>query len=534
MTDRTLAELLREPEDAVEDLEPYHPVAVLRRLERSRRFHRDPRLGRVYHPGAVSLRENVATDSLHVVVDGDRIAAHVDRVSPLNLGASGGARYALGRVALHNVAGAAGDIARALRGRQGDHRCELDCEWVPDLTDGRRTPLLDPQESPWGVHVEARVGGSLDEGRLRDALRQITGEDRLSVVDGSGDAALGEAREALAGEAVALDCGPPLLARLVRHPGGDTVTLNVNHAAADGPGALGVLRSLARAYAGDADVAPHDFLATLDLPVVPVPSRRHGISRRYQATMDRVRDALARPVRLMPDHASDRSGHGFHLVTLGPDDPGNLAAVSDPDLDNDVLVTALHLAVAAWNAEHRHPEGRIAALLPVDLRFQPWPDSVVGNLSVTARVSTTPAQRTSASDALAAVSSQTVRNIRTRTGTALIHALERNDLLPLWARQSVVVLQPLTANHLLDSAVLSYLGRLEPIGFGDAGDAVEMWISTPARMPSGLAVGGAMLGGRLHLAFRYPYRLFAPEAARRFAQCFLAQLRLVVAASGGA
>jgi hypothetical protein len=49
-------------------------------------------------------------------------------------------------------------------------------------------------------------------------------------------------------------------------------------------------------------------------------------------------------------------------------------------------------------------------------------------------------------------------------------------------------------------------------------------------MPQGLSIGAAIVGERLHLAFRYPRRLFAPAAARRFAECYLAQIRLVATA----
>jgi len=45
------------------------PAALLRHLDVSGHVHRDSRVGRLYHRGMVSMRENVATDSLHVVVE---------------------------------------------------------------------------------------------------------------------------------------------------------------------------------------------------------------------------------------------------------------------------------------------------------------------------------------------------------------------------------------------------------------------------------------------------------------------------------
>ena len=511
-------------------------TALFRELEGSRRFHRDTGIGRIFHPGAVSFRENVRDNSLHITVVDDRVSAHVDRVSPLGIRSERSSRYALGRVALHNVYGMASDLGRLLRGRQGDHRCELDCEWVSTGADGAEAgelPVLDPEASPWSVHLEVRVAGRLDDARMTEAFAGAVPEaDVVSAVVCPDDRALEAARVELQARAVPVTDRAPLRAVLAHHPGGDVLMLNVNHAAADAPGSLQVIDVLGRAYAGRPSTPSLDFLAARDLPVRPAASRPKSLAQRYRTALESVRDALARPILLRPDGGSDEPGHEFHLVTVDSEDPASLGGVRDRDRDNDVLVAALHLAISVWNADHGAKNGGIAVLVPVDLRNLPWADHVVGNFSVTARISTAPGDRSDPTAALAAVTAQTARNIRTRTGHALIDALDRNGLLPLWARQSVVVLQPLTANHLLDSAVLSYVGRIdEPPSFGaDAGDTTELWLSTPARMPHGLSIGAVVLAGRLHLTFRYPRRLFGAEAVRRFAECYVAQLRLVATA----
>src|ERR1700710_1575768 len=51
------------------------PAALLAHLDHSGHFHRDGRIGRVFHRGMVSLRENVETESLHVSIDGNRVSA---------------------------------------------------------------------------------------------------------------------------------------------------------------------------------------------------------------------------------------------------------------------------------------------------------------------------------------------------------------------------------------------------------------------------------------------------------------------------
>ena len=512
------------------------PVGVLRDLESSRRFHRDTGLGRIFHPRMVTFRENVPTNSLHVLVDQNRISAHVDRVSPLGLRPEHPPRYSLRRAVAHNIAGMLDDLFRLALGREGDHRAELDCEWLGDPS-RRATPrdhLLDPAASAWSVHLEARVAGALDEARLRSALavlcRNGVDVDLLDAVDCEDDASLDSARTQLLSQAVAMNQSPPLRARLARHPGGDILMLNLNHAASDGNGALRVLRLVAQAYAGQAEPdPPPDFLATHDLPVRPASAPVSAPMARYHGGVERLRDLLARPARLARQDPSEDSGFGFHLVCLGADDTRRVINAERPGTSRNILMAALHLAIGDWNLQHDAPGRRIGVLVPVDLRPQPWPAELVGNFTVTTRVSTSRRHRKGPASALAAITSQTTRNRRIRTGTALVEALERAGLLPLWAQQSEVVLQPLTRNGEVDTAVLAHLGWVdEPPSFGaDAGETVDLWFSVPARAPLTLCIGAVTVSGQLHLTFRYPRRLFSPDAARRFADCYLAQIRLV-------
>jgi HAD superfamily hydrolase (TIGR01490 family) len=101
------------------------PAALLRELEESGRFRRDTRLGAIFHRGQVSLREVSPTHSLHITVGkGNKVSAHVDRYSPLatNQPEKEVARYALHRVAAHNVAGIAGGLVRLIPGRRRRRR----------------------------------------------------------------------------------------------------------------------------------------------------------------------------------------------------------------------------------------------------------------------------------------------------------------------------------------------------------------------------------------------------------------------------
>ncbi|MGH2944370.1 MAG: hypothetical protein ACRDLN_16535, partial [Solirubrobacteraceae bacterium] len=442
--------------------------------------------------------------------------------------------YSLGRTLAHNLTGATQDLLWLLRGREGDHRCELNCEWV---TGAARTPardeLLDPPA--WSVQLEARVAGSLDAARLRTALADVLGSrsDALEVVDCRDAAALDATRVRLQSSAVAVTRRPPLRACLARHPGGDVLMLNLNHAAADGFGALHVLRRVARAYAGeDRSDAPLDFLASRDLPVRPAHLRTPLAVRPLKRAGQRVRDTLSPPGRLAPELAEDRDGIGFHLLALSEGDSRLVLGGRRSAATTNALIAALHTAIGAWNRQHGTPGGRISVLVPADLRPPDWRDDTIANLSVNSRVSTSRRERAHARAALKAIAAQAKRNKRARTGVALIAALERARLMALWAKQSTVVLQPVTGNELVDSTMFCDLGPVdEPPSFGpDAGETVELWFSAPARVPLSLCVGVVTVAGRLHLTFRYPHRLLGPDAVRRFADCYVDHLRWVATA----
>ena len=505
------------------------PVAFFRRMVSSGRFHRDSGFGRIYHPGSISLRENAPTDSLHIVIHGDHISAHVDRVSPLGAGAGDSTRYSLRAAAAHNVVGAAQDFVRLLRGRKGDHRSHLDCAWMWDGHAGTPDPghLLHP--TAWSVHLETKVEGSLDDVRLRKALDTVLGHrpaqhEPLDVVDCPDDRSLDAARAQLLGEPVAMTEWPPLRARLARRPDGDVLLLNVNHGAGDGFSAVRVLEAIADAYADtDAPGPPLDFLAVNDLPVRPASASVSVVAGWYKAGVEALRDLLARPARLASDQPDDEPGYGFHFVALSVADTRRVANVHRQGTARNLLLAALHLAIGEWNGDHGAPGRRVGVLVPVDLRPPEWNHELIGNFCVTARISTSRRHRSGQRAALKAITAQKTRNKRFRTGVALLAALERTGLLPLWAKQSLVVLQPLTRNREVDTAMLANIGWLEqPPSFGaDAGETTAVWFSSPARTPESLCIGAVIVAGRLHLTFRYPHRLFGADAARRFAESYV-------------
>lgn len=420
--------------------------------------------------------------------------------------------------------------------------------------------LLDTETAPWSIQLEARVTGSLEEERLRAALRAALGRhpmararraasrrtrhrdvweipptadlDPLRVVDCADDAALGAVRARLQSMAVPLTESPPWRAVLARHPGGDVLMLNLNHAATDGFGGLRLLRSVARAYQDAPDPLPDlDFHAERDLVARLAAADAPTRIRRYLALAEKLRDLLAAPARLAVEQADDTAGYGIHHIRLGIEDTQRLVHADHAGSVNDVLLAALHLATADWNQRHGAPCRRVAVLVPANLRPPAWRQEAVGNFSLPARISTSGRHRTTPAAALAAVTAQTSRKKRSGMGTGLLELLGRSHLLPLWAKEVLVALIPVVGNRFVDTAILSNLGHLDdPPWFGDdAGETVEVWFSAPARMPLGLSIGAVTVSGCLHLALRYRHRQFGPDAARRFAQCYLTHLQALTA-----
>lgn len=577
-------------------------AGLFRDLEARGQLRRDTGIGRIYHPGAVSYREAVAENALHVIVRGDHVAAHIDRVSPIEFPKERPARYSIWRTAVHNLAGMAEGTVRALGARRLKSRCGPAGEWVEvdhdlitrvlHLEDEAELPagaldrlrraldegdaggvrlvpfnvvdeivhLLDRDGDPWSVQLEARTDGRLDEERLRTAVGQALGRhpmararkgasprrrnrdyweiprdldlDPLCTVDCPDEAALSAARAELQSQSVPLSQSPPLRIWLARTPDRDVVMLNVNHAATDGFGAVRLLQSVGRAYANQADPLAHvDFLAERSLtgrlsrPSVP------AWVRRQLGLAERLRDLVSPPARLSSDRGSRQPGYGFHHVRLDPEETQRLVSLDPAGDVNDLLVAALHLAVGTWNDEHGTPCRRVSVLVPAKPRPPEWRTDLVGNFSLPARVSTNRSDRANPGRALAAITAQTRRTKRSGVGTAFLEILSRSWLLPLRAKQALVDLLGVLGDRFLDTAILVDLGHLEdPPSFGPDADTDEidaLWFSAPAPMPLGLSVGAVTARGRLHLVVRYRHAQFNADAARRFVDCYLAQLRRV-------
>ncbi len=411
--------------------------------------------------------------------------------------------------------------------------------------------LLDTPSEPWTIQLEARVRAHLDEDRLRSAVqqgvsahamararhlsrdeagRQLTWEitatldvDPLQVVDCDDDGALAALRGELYSASVPLSQSPPLRVRLARHPEGDVVMICTNHAAFDGYGALRVLQSVARAYAGVPDPAPPVALCEArDIEGHLGHERPSLRSRRWRALARKALDLSSRPARLGTDQPGAQPGYGFHHLCVPVPAPRGDATV------NDLLVAALNMAVDGWNAEHGVRCRRIGLLMPVNLRPKAWKTDIVTNYVMETWVSTRAGDRNTPQGVLDTVVGQT-RRIKGGGAAALFKLLRYAPRLPPWVKRLLSPILRLTGNRLIGTAVMSNLGRIDdPPSFGpDGGEVDAMWFSAPARMPCGLSLGAVSLGKQMYLAFRYRRALWGPAAAIRFAERFQVELNVL-------
>lgn len=432
---------------------------------------------------------------------------------------------------------------------------------MTDLTD-QRLPFtlvdelflyLERADAPLTVQLEAEIPIRLDEGRLSAALTSAlehhplarasqspvsgleqgfewrvnaaAGIDALTIVECSSEAELSAARRDLYSTPIPLDTAPPLRVWLVHAPGRDVVMLSIHHAAADGIAAMRLLRSVTAAYGGLPEPAPSvDLLHARSLTDRLQPKGISDNVRQLGHQASAALQSLDAPARI-----AGAGGHGagggyrFEQRELDARLLTQMARDVEPTV-NDVLLAALHLTIDRWNRAQGADAGRIAVLMPVNLRPAQWRDEVVSNFALFVTVSTRFRDRRHPTACVEAIHRQTRAFKEQQAATWLLPLLRRGRPFPLWLRQLAAPALLGAEERFADTAVLSNLGRVAPLA-GLADDiAPQLWFSPPARMPVGVAVGVLTIEASLHLVFRYSTTLLSEEAGSRFADHFKSSL----------
>lgn len=407
---------------------------------------------------------------------------------------------------------------------------------------------LDREDEPWGVHIEAEVEGSIDPERLVDAVRGAAAHHpiaraRLSESRGIdisydwaiaeeladppvsvADVSLDQAREALMGHTPALDRTGPFEVVLVKRAAGDVLLLNLHHAAGDGIGALRLLVSILRAYAGEREPEP---------PVDPTEVRdvtdligAAGIGdriTRIRALAEHVARFVTPPIRIEPQGGDDGvPGYGFETMHFSP---GDVAAIVEHRANgatvNDVLMAALGVAARRWNEDRGGGTGRAALMMPVNLRPREWRFEVIANFASYVTVHLAEDEQKDLRTAVAATADRTRKIKDDGIPGLIVDLLAFPTALPTGVKQRLQTLIPLTGNVVVDTAVLSNLGRLDELpAAGDAGDVVRIAFTPPGRMPLGASLGVATVGDDMWVTLRYRHALFDADAAAEFGRLY--------------
>jgi NRPS condensation-like uncharacterized protein len=409
---------------------------------------------------------------------------------------------------------------------------------------------LDRRPEPWTVHYEVRVRQQLETERLADAIAAAAGRHPLArarlaswrfqdcsydweiadaltripltVVVCGDEQALAKERDRLFTTSPSLEEAPPFTLVLARGPDWDSVLLNLNHSAGDGVSAARLMLSILRYYAGQEDpVPPLDPLAVHDVRRFSAATSPEEKRARRRALARGAWRPFVRTARVARDGDDDRPAYGFELLSLSAEESRAVFARRPPATTiNDVLLAALAVTIARWNAAHARSARLLALTMPVNLRPSEWRLEVVGNLASWVTVWILPQPGEALSSVIERIGART-RAIKSEgTGGMAVDLLEGPAKLPIATKRWLQDLIPLTGNVVVDTASLSNLGRLDALPSVFGGATVEVAFSPPGRMPLGVTLGVVTLEDRVHLTVRYRHAQFGPEAARRFTMLY--------------
>ena len=409
-------------------------------------------------------------------------------------------------------------------------------------------------DQPQNACIEIRVSGSIDVSKLTNAVAaavathpmararraagrrvlrppmwelrapaQIDPGKVIQVTDADNDEHLSALRAAFTSQLIDL-CEPPAIRLLlVRRPGGDSLLYAWNHAMADGMGGIRFFRSVVRHYEGAADPVPDvDPLAARELRFDP--EEDQAANADPSAPVTRWNDL---PTLVCPLRPTVEPGYGMCYASRDVDafDLRLLHEHRSTITVNDVLVAALHLAIAEWNQRQHESAERVMVLMPVNLRPAAWLHEVVANVVGHGVVQTTAEQRVNPTVLMDVVCDQT-QLLRKYSAAAFRGR-------PSWLRRLdpffiLLLSQPRIRRRRQVAALMSNVGRLRGFdSLGTAGSIVELWGSTPASMPPGLGIGVVRFRNRMCLSLRYRHVLFDDDAARSFLGLFMDQIDVV-------
>jgi NRPS condensation-like uncharacterized protein len=313
---------------------------------------------------------------------------------------------------------------------------------------------------------------------------------------------------------------------------GDRVLICSNHVAADGVGCARFVRSVCRAYRGEALDAPSVDIGTARAAVGDAgPTSPRTALKLLGDGLRSLGTTLREPARIAGNGGVETEGWLFERRRLDADLTERvLGERSEGATVNDVLLAALHRCIEAWNREHGEPARRISVMMPLNLRPREWFYDVVGMFTTIASVSTRRRDRRGTGTTLRTVVEQT-RRVKDRDRTTIPHEVAKllPSGTPVGLKEWVPELLDGLGRRFVDTAVLSNLGRMPAPWPGFIpDDDPTLWFSPPSFTLAPVGIGVATVGGTIHLTGRYWRRTFDADAATSFTDRYLDCLESVV------
>lgn len=388
------------------------------------------------------------------------------------------------------------------------------------------------------VHLELRVTGHVDAGRLATALATAADAHPMARARPAPEPAwalraqwvldaplavevvddVERARDVLQST---LPDDRAVTVVVARDGGGDVVAFRFHHAAIDGRGALRFVGSVVDAYAGRP--LPDDGLGRVrDLRRLAGARGPADVAARAGKIAS---DALGRAglTRIAADRGAGGPHHALVTRCLEPAVVDALRA-SRPEgaTLNDLLLAAHLRTVVAWNERRGARVGRsVSVMMPVDLRGD---GDAVANLASYVAVVVPTRDLADPATAVAAVAAQT-RAVKERGTAGWIVDVLSLLVVPRGLKRVMPRLLPLVESRFVETTILSNLG---PAAFGDLGEAGavrEVRFSPPNLSPR-MAVTLGVVGhdDGLTLTWRSLRRQVGPDGLAAFAGLFLARL----------
>ncbi len=419
---------------------------------------------------------------------------------------------------------------------------------------------IDRRPETWSIHLEIRVSGHISTRRLSYALRAAIARHPLArarsqyfegsateyfwefpseldhlpltVLDAKNEEDVVSIRNRFASLQVPLTLAPCFMVYLVHHAQGDYVMLNVPHTMADGLSAFRLLQSIVNIYADQPDPLPDiNPLDVRDLLALAGSKSMTQLLERAKNLVGHLGKSAVPPARIAPQgvaagDGNKRPGYGVELISLSKAESQLfLSKREKPATANDLMLAAVALTIRQWNDEQKQATGRIAMLMPVNLRPQAWWHEIVGNYTSYVSVSLNTADQTTLAHATQKVCEQTTAFKEAGTAGTLIDLLDVPKFLPAFLKAQLKELFPLFGKSLMETTWISNLGKLKDLpAMGEAGQITALHFTPPAPMPCSLSAGIAHMGDQLMIGLRYRKSQFDAKAVKRFSEMLKANL----------